>query len=206
MSTRFHSLYTRFDQEATPEAPQTLRLWPAIYREPLPAFNLADYRLQIRIENQIPKLMSMAQLATLPSFTENRRLTSKAGWTYYGQWKGVTFQTLFSLFSTPNLYPWVRLETLTGQHAILERMAILNCRLLTAGDGEPFSTLYGGPLWVHCFDHYIEYAIPHLKSIVLLQGTHQVVHPAEALGFSLAEARVMPGTYYDIHRERIATL
>jgi hypothetical protein len=201
----FRSLYTRYEQEEEIHA-GSIRPWPATYREPLPAFDLSQYSLLVRIENQIPKSINWKQLHALPSFTENRRLTSKAGWTYYGQWKGVSFQTLFSLFSTPNLYPWVRLESLNGEHALIERTALLNYRVLFECDGEALTTIYGGPLMVHNFDHYLEYSIPHLKSIILLQGEHQPYHPHTAIGFLPEKARVEHGRYYDIHHERMTTL
>lgn len=202
--TLFRSLYTRYEEEEHQAV--TLRPWPATYRFGLPHVDLSQYTLQVRIENQLAKSINAKQLAALPSFTESRRMTSKAGWTYYGQWKGITFQTLFSLFSTPHLYPWVRIETLTDQYAVIERQKLMNYRLLMESEGEPLSTLYGGPLLLHCFDYYMEYSIPHIKSIILMQGEHEYHHPSAAIGFTPENARVEPGRYYDIHHERITTL
>ncbi len=201
----FRSLYTKYEQETEIYA-QSIRPWPAIYRDRLPVFDINTYALQIRIENQHAKSMSLKQLATLPMFNESRRITSKAGWTYYGHWKGITFHTLFSLFTTPHLYPWVRLETLNGNNYVLERQALLNYRILIEGEGQPFSTLNGGPLWAHCFDYYLEYSIPHIKNIILMQGEHEYFHPNLDIGFTLEEARVHPGRYYDIHHEKITNL
>lgn len=201
----FRSLYERYATEASQEKPWA-RPWPATYRDPLPYVKTEDFTLQIRIENQLAKTMNRRQLATLPHFTENRRITSKAGWTYYGQWKGITFQTFFSLFSTPNLYPWVRLELLDGQQVVIERTALLNYRALLECDGEDLSVLYGGPVWIHCFDYYVEYSIPHVKSIILMQGDHHYSHPHEKLGYTLDKARVEPGDYYAIHHEKIVHL
>ncbi len=202
--TLFRSLQTRYEQKEA--FTKSTFPWPAIYRDPLPHIEPSQYALQIRIENQLPKSMPLKQLATLPSFNESRRITSKSGWTYYGHWKGLTFQTLFNLFSTPHLYPWVRIESLNGQHYLIDRKNLMNYRVITESDGNPLSVLYGGPLWVHCFDYYVEYGIPNVKSIVLLQGEHEYYHPNEALGFRLDQARVMPGSYYAIHHEKIATL
>ena len=201
----FRSLHVRYE-EADTLADSELRPWPAVYRDKLAHISLDDFALQIRIENQLPKTMGVKQLAALPSFTENRRISSRAGWTYYGQWKGLTFQTLFALFATPNLYPWVRLETATGEEAILDRSAVMNYRLVLAGDGQPLSPLYGGPVWAHHFDEYVEYSLPSLKSITLMKGDFEPKHPAWTLGFMPEQAHVAPGTYYDMHRQRITTL
>ncbi len=201
----FRSLNTRFEQ-STELQPERLRPWPAIYRQPLPHLNINEYSLQLRIENQLPKVMNQKQLTSLPMFNESRRITSKAGWTYYGQWRGLTFQTLFSLFSTPHLYPWVRIEGLNGEHYIIDYPSLMNYRIIMEGEGEPLSLLYGGPIWIHNFDFYVEYGIPYVKSIILMQGEHAYNHPSEALGFKREEARVLPGQYYGMHHERMITL
>lgn len=198
----FRSLQTRYEQELELQA-YSNRPWPATYREPMPEINLNSYTLQIRIENQLPKTIGLKQLASLPTFTEIRSIYSKAGWTYQGSWKGVTFQTLLSLFSTPHLYPWVRLESVTDKVYVIERRALLSYRIAMECDGQPLSVAYGGPLWAHCFDHYIEYSIPYLKSITLLQGEHSPCHPAETIGFRLDQAQVESGDYYAIHQEQI---
>ncbi len=199
--TAFHSLYQQ-EQDDT----EALRPWPAVFREAVPPFDRRTFALQIRIENQLPKLVSESQLQALPSFTENRRITSRAGWTFYGQFKGTSFHTLLSLFSTPHLYPWARLESMNGQHSVMERKDLLNYRIVTEYNGQPLSTLYGGPLWVISFEEYIEYSIPHLKSIVLMQGEHTPYYPNDALGFKHEDAKLKPGRYYDIHHERMVTV
>jgi hypothetical protein len=200
--SRFHSLYTKYENEVALQS-YSQRPFPALYREPVPSFNIENYTLQVRIENQLAKTVGLKQLSTLPAFKETRNIYSKAGWTYQGVWKGLSFQTLFSLFSTPQLYPWVRLETVTGDVCVLERKELLNYRIVTECDNQPLNIAYGGPLWVHCFDYYLEYAIPHVKSIILLQGEHQYQHPMEPLGFTLDQAPVASGEYYAIHQEQI---
>jgi len=201
--TRFRSLYTRLEHETQTQG-ETLPPWPAIYRDGLPP--LPSEALQIKIENQLPKVLTSAQLGALPMFNENRRITSRAGWTYYGHWKGVLFQTLFTMFANPAMYPWVRIESANGQHAILDRSSLANWRLITHANNEPLNTLYGGPVWMHNFDYTVEYAIPHVSKIVLMQGDYEAKHPAQAWGFNLDDARVAPGRYYDLHLERITAL
>jgi DMSO/TMAO reductase YedYZ molybdopterin-dependent catalytic subunit len=201
----FRSLQTEYEQDAEHPS-KTLRSWPATYRDTVPAVNFSDFTFQIRIEGQLAKFINLKQLAALPSFTENRRITSKAGWTYYGQWKGIAFQTFMSLFSTPHLYPWVRLETLDDTQYMIERKNLMNYRVLLECDGEPLTPLYGGPLWMHCFDYYLEYSIPHLKSVVLTDGSYESTPPQAKNGFTMDKARIEPGRYYDIHHERITTL
>ncbi len=193
-------------QAEDPVAQPQVHPWPAFYRDFLPTSSREEAGLEIRIENQLPKVMDYKQLASLPSFRESRRIVSKAGWMYYGQWKGITFQTLFTMFSNPHLYPWVCLESLNGSRTMIERGALMNYRLLLECDGQALSPLYGGPIWLHCFDYYVEYAFPHVCRIVLMQGEHEYTHPSQAIGFTLEQARVVPGTYYAIHHQRITTL
>jgi hypothetical protein len=82
----------------------------------------------------------------------------------------------------------------------------MNYRILTDCNSEPLTKVYGGPLWVHNFDYYVEYSFPHLKSITLMQGDHEYTHPNVKIGFNLENARVGPGRYYDVYHERITTL
>ncbi len=200
--SRFRSLYTRYEQEEE-RLGGLVRPWPATYRERLPHPSLDDFTLHVGIENQHAKAMTLKQIAALPSFNENRRITSRAGWSYYGHWRGVTFHTLMNLFSNPQFYPWVRLESANGEYFIIDRQALMQYRVVLDCDGAPLSTLYGGPIWVHNFDYYTEYAMPHIQSVTLLQGTHRYHHPNQALGFDPADARVHHGEVYDIHLEKV---
>ncbi len=201
----FRSLYLREEKEKELQS-FSERPWPSIFRDSLPTQPMSHYSLLVKIESQLPKSIDMKQLFTMPSFNENRRITSKAGWTYYGHWKGITFQTLFSLFANAQIYPWVRMESMTGLSYVINRQDLMNYRIVTECDGKPLSSLYGGPLWIHNFDYYIEYSIPHVKTITLMQHEAGPSHPMEKLGFDLSHARVEHGKYYDIHHEKIATL
>lgn len=200
--TLFRSLYTRYEKESDLQSEQ-IPPWPAVYRRAIPDINLNNFSFQVRIENQLPKVMTVKQLLLLPTFNEAKNIYSKAGWMYQGRWSGLTFQTLFNLFSTPNLYPWVRLESLDNQIAVIERQALMNYRLVADCDGQPLSPLYGGPLWVQHFEQYVEYGFSHLKSVTLLQGEHEYQHPHQALGFPREDAEVSAGEYYAIHKEQI---
>jgi len=203
--SQFRSLYLKQTQTAE-HLGEKSRPWPATYSQGLPKLQTGEYSMQVRCENQLPRGMTLKQLSTLPGFTESRRVSSQAGWTYYGQWKGVSFQTLFNLFATTHLYPWVRLETMNNEEILIERSQLMNYRLVLECDGEPLSPLYGGPVWIHNFDYYVEYSLAHIKNIILIQGEHEYRHPHQKLGYDLQDARVKPGQYYAIHHEKIASL
>lgn len=199
--SRFHSLYTRYEQETAMQSASGLQ-WPAVYRLPVHGVPSEESPLVLRSENQMPKSMSLRQLTMLPFVTETLTVYSKAGWAYAGQWKGISFQTLLNLFSTPNLYPWVRIESFNGESYVMERNRLMNYRLVLECDGKPLTPLYGGPYWMHHFKNYIEYGIPHIKSIILLQGEHEISQPMARFGFSLDEALVAPGNYQALHLGR----
>ena len=198
--SRFRSLQSPLKSN---EAQEVLA-WPALYRDGFVTPRLSnDFVFQIGIEKQLSKTMDMKQLQALPSFLEIRNITSKSGWTYQGKWRGVFTQTLLSLFSTPNLYPWIKLESFTGQHCILDRKSFFNSRLIWECDQQPLPVSYGGPLALHCFDHYIEYAFWQVKRIVLMTGEHEDYHPMQALGFLPEEALIASGEYYALHQQQM---
>ena len=202
----FSSVYHRYNNQDATSA-EKRQAWPGLYRDEVPSCLLEDYQLQVGVEKQTPRLLNLTQLKALPSFNEQRQLVSKTGWAYRGNWKGLTFQTLFSLFSTPHLYEWIRLESLTGDVMVVPRQELVNWRLLYECDGHPLTPLYGGPLWVHHFDFYCEFGFPHLKSMTLLQsGQYEWVHPKANLGYHLEHAKIDAGQYFLIHEERVLPL
>lgn len=203
--TLFHSLNQRYESQEA-EAALSQLAWPGVFRDSLPDVTHEDFQFSVGIENQHAKLMQWKQIMTLPAFNESRRITSKAGWTYYGHWKGLTFQTLFSLFSTPALYPWVRLESLTGEVMVVERMNLSNWRIITESEGKLLSPLYGGPLLLHNFDYYMEYSMSNLAKVVLMQGNYEPLYPFAKRGLKLDDARVKPGQYYAVHQEKLSTI
>lgn len=200
----FRSLYTQSlgEQEAQHANPA----WPGIYFGALPKTESLKSNLSIRIENQLGKTLTIEQLKTMPITSEARAIYSQAGWMFYGQWQSIPFNTLISLFSNPQLYNWIRFETLTGQVGILDRQALHNAKIIFEAENKPLDPLHGGPFMLHTFENYIEYSIPHIHSIILLQGDHPYQHPSQARGFEPDKAIIQPGEYYAFHQNQIIHL
>lgn len=206
----FHGLYQRYETESAAASPTAgATEWPPIYRGRLPHVDPVTFELEVSVENQSARSLSMAQIKALPTFSEVRLIASKFGWAYRGHWHGLTFQTLFSLFSTPHLYRWVKLESTTGEQMVIEREHLSAWRIVYACNDKPLSPLYGGPLWIHCFDHYVEYSFPHLHSMMFLQSNdHKATFPGDPLGYKLDDpmGRIQAGEYFSVHEHRVVSL
>lgn len=205
MVSGFRSLNLQYEQEEALQAAQG-RPWPATYRESLPNNLPANPTLQIGLANQPAKVVGFRQLATLPFTQESRRIVSKAGWAYDGHWKSLSFQTVLSLLSASPPFPSIAVESWTNQQYVLPGDILANYHILLEENHQPLSTLYGGPIWIVDFNRYIEYGIPHVKSITVLANTASEEHPMQPLGFDLENAKIQPGSYYSINQDTLLQL
>jgi DMSO/TMAO reductase YedYZ molybdopterin-dependent catalytic subunit len=205
--TGLMSLFRSLHLEETSGAEKS-RPWPQQFREPLPQGDLSKFTLKLQVSGQTVKTLDMKQMAILPSFMENRRIASQSGWMYYGSWKGFSMQTLLNQIPNAEQAQWIEIKTLTGKKFVTDKASLIQYRLLKEADNEALTPDYGGPLMLHHFDHYIEYAVCHVASINLLEAadSHQLEHPASRYGFALENARIQPGDYYAIHQQRITHL
>ncbi|MCA9841193.1 MAG: hypothetical protein KC475_03650 [Cyanobacteria bacterium HKST-UBA03] len=215
----FHGLYQKKQQYQDAEVCDTFG-WPPMYRFRLPDEHVSapqNFDFEIGLESQPSRSLTMAQIKAMPTSTEMRLIASRFGWAYRANWSCITFQTLFSLFSNPNMYEWVQMTSLNHQRMIIRRDQLSQWRLIYACNNQPLTPLYGGPLWMHNFDHYVEYGFNHIQSLKLLQTTpdipsnasckHSWFH-AETLGYKLSDddCRIAAGTYYAIHEEKLVEL
>jgi DMSO/TMAO reductase YedYZ molybdopterin-dependent catalytic subunit len=181
--------------------------WPGTCRDGFAPISHEQYVLHLTTDdNRIKKDIEWAELLRLPATTEVQKLHSKAGWMTQGFWSTLTFQRLLTKIPGTEPYHWVELISLTGQRVVMPKSRLNAYRLIYKCDDKFLPPTHGGPLWVHCFDHYVEYGIPQVSEIRFLSQDAPAYHPSQDYGFPQTAMRVQTGNYYMIHKDTIKHL
>lgn len=184
--------------------PSPVFSWPASCRDGFVSVDSASFSLRLSTEdNRLQKDVPWQEILRLPATTEVQKLHSKSGWMMQGFWSTLTFQRLMTKMPGTEPYNWVELISLNGQRVVLPKSRLNNYRLIFKCDDKFLTPMYGGPLWVHCFEHYVEYGIPQIAEIRFLTAERPSYHPSQELGFPQTAMRVQTGNYYMIHKEQI---
>lgn len=195
-------------QDKQQTAKNTLMPWPASYREPFVAVSHSGFSLHLKAEavNKQPeqfKQLPWDELLKSSATTEMQKLHSKSGWLYQGLWTTIGFQRLFSRLTATEQFHGCKITTLTGKTYTIPKNRLGQYRLVLKCEDKLLPPMYGGPLMIHCFDNYVEYAIQQVAEITLTLNEEALHLPNEQQGFSVTAMRAQTGNYYLINKDQI---
>ena len=182
--------------------------WPASYREPFVPILHQAYQLELKAEvtgqlSEQSKYFSWDELLKSAATTEMQKIHSKSGWMYQGLWTTIGFQRLFAKLQGVEQFHGCQLKTLGGKTYTIPKSRLGQYRLVLKCEDKLLPALYGGPVMVHCFDNYVEYAIEQVAEVTLCLKEESLHLPNEENGFSVTAMRAQTGNYYLINKEQV---
>jgi hypothetical protein len=116
------------------------------YGEGTPSIDMADWSLTVGGRVSSPLSLDLAALAALGEVDRDATLDCTSGWVMTTRWRGTTLRAVLDAAGADRAAAFVRIQSVTGWNAFLERGELDDALLATHVAGEPLPAANGAPL------------------------------------------------------------